>query len=188
MSLEVKKYKPFFYKNPNKKRNIKDSKKIRDKLSFIIFNKINENDCFYKYNERIEKIKILEKLEPIKIKNKLKLINNLNDNNLDLQTLNFICFILKLNIIWYNDKCFVKMTYDNNEPLYLFNSDTFTEPINLDNKYEINDINKPLKCISYYKLNELKEIYNKLNLLSYVKLKKDYYQVIFNYHTMIKLI
>lgn len=80
------------------------------------------------------------------------------------------------------------MTYNNNEPLYLFNSDTFTEPINLDNKYEINDINKPLKCISYYKLNELKEIYNKLNLLSYVKLKKDYYQVIFNYHTMIKLI
>lgn len=186
MSLELKKYKPFFYKNPNK--NKKTYKKNYDKLSFIIFNKINENDCFYKYNERIEKIKILEKIEPIKIKNKSKLINNLNDNNLDLQTLNFICFILKLNILWYNDKCFIKMCYNDNEPLYLLNSDTFTDPIDLDNLYEINDINKPLKCISYYKLNDLKEIFNKLNLSSPVKLKKDYYEIIYNYLIMIKLI
>lgn len=190
-NANIKKYTPFFYKKENKKRIKKKHIPVPDTLSFIVFNKLNENDCYYKYNEKMEKIKILEKLEEIKIKNKMKLINNLNDSHLDLQTLNFICLILKINIIWYNDLCYIKMNYNNNsdsEQLYLYNSLNFTSQPELSDKYEIMDVNKPLKCISYYKLDELKEIYTQLKFNHTVKLKKEIYKVIHDYFVSLKLI
>ena len=50
------------------------------------------------------------------------------------------------------------------------------------NVYNIENIQKPLNSITYYKLNELEDIYNKLNIEKNEKYKKkDLYDNIKNY-------
>ena len=210
MVLDISLYEPYFYyknnndinrnpsnlsnpsnpKNSNPKNSNPKNNNVYDKLCHILYHKLNEKDFFYKYNERSEKIKILELLEPIKIKNKMLIINNLNDKDINLITLNFICYILKINIIWYTDKCYYKMLYQNekNEKLYLYNNEKFTDEPILTDKYEILNLDKPLKCISYYKLDELKEINDMLKLNPVTLKKKDIYEAISKYYKDIKLI
>lgn len=215
MVLDISLYEPYFYyknnnsyhnnhsnhsnhnnhsnnSNNSNHSNHSNHKKnnVYDKLCHILYHKLNEKDFFYKYNERSEKIKILELLEPIKIKNKMLIINNLNDEDMNLITLNFICYILKVNIIWYTDKCYYKMLYQNekNEKLYLYNNEKFTDEPILTDKYEILNLDKPLKCISYYKLDELKEMNEMLKLNPVTLKKKDIYETISKYYKDIKLI
>lgn len=200
MILDLSLYEPYFYyKNTNnnakhKNRNNTNHKKnmVYDKLCFLFYHKLNEKDCYYKYNERNEKIKILELLEPLKIKNKMQMIHNLNDESLNLMTLNFICFILNIHLIWYSDHCFYKMnkseTNHINETLFLYNNNEFTNVPDLSDKYEILDINKPLKSISFYKLNDLKDLILQLKLNCSMSKKKDLYDTIYDYYKTIKLI
>lgn len=188
MVLDISIYEPFFYNKTNHK-NRKQKNNVYDKLCYILYHKLNEKDVFYKYNEKNEKIKILELLEPIKIKNKMSIINNLNDEDINLMTLNFICYILKINIIWYTDKCYYKMNNnDKHEVLYLYNNEKFTDETDLSDKYEITDIDKPLKSMSYYKLSELKEMNESLRLPTPVIKKKELYETISTYYKNIKLI
>jgi hypothetical protein len=52
--------------------------------------------------------------------------------------------------------------------------------------YKINDIFKPLRSITYYKLDELKQIANTMNITG--KTKKELYDQIVNYFKHSKLI
>lgn len=176
--MDIKKYNTFFYKKTD---NI-----FQKNLSFNIFSKLNENDPYYRYNGNIEKIKLIELVEESNVKNKKKIIDKLNENELNLQAIEFLCNLNDINVIWYNDKCCYKMIKNvNNDILYL-NKYKFTDVINTDDLYELKDIDKPIRSISYYKLEELKDIYNKLKLNSNAKFKKDYYDSIFNYIYNIK--
>jgi len=172
----------------NNKKNKKRTMKIDiecDKLFYAIFNKMNSYDVthieYNKINERQEKIKMAENIEKldIKPKNKEKIIENLMyDNNINMKTFNILCMFYKINVLFIKDNTFVKMFYSDssiltmNENYYFLDTTNDTNNnIDITNKYEIN-LDKPIKCISYYKLNELKEISKQLHL-PYENFKKQ---------------
>jgi len=171
--------------NLNKSHNKKRIMKIDiecDKLFYAIFNKMNNYDLthieYNKINEIQEKIKMAENIEKldIKPKNKEKAIENLMyDNNINMKTLNILCMFYKINVLFIKDNTFIKMFYSDNSILIMNENyqfiDTNNNNIDITNKYEIN-LDKPIKCISYYKLNELKEISKQLHL-PYENFKKQ---------------
>jgi hypothetical protein len=153
-----------------------------DKLFYAIFNKMNNYDVthieYNKINERQEKIKIAENVEKmdIKIKNKEKTINNLMyDNNINMKTFNILCMFYKINVLFIKDNTFIKMYYSDNPisgSIIMNENYQFIDTNNdITNKFEIN-LDKPIKCVSYYKLNELKEISKQLHL-PYENFKKQ---------------
>jgi REP element-mobilizing transposase RayT len=66
--------------------------------------------------------------------------------------------------------------------------DKVTDKVGLDGLYEITNIDKPIKSVSAYKLDELVTMANHLNILVSVKRKKDIYDSITTYFKEIKLI
>ena len=191
--LRINEYSNFFIKKsfnlPQYK--YKKSKKIvekRDNLFYEIFHKINNTDIssytYKQYNELQEKTKISEGINNLKIKNKEYILNNLMyEPNISLITLNAICKYYKINLIYVNDNICVKMCYDDNLPMIINNENKFLNMSmdEINDKYEIINLEKPLNSVSYYKLNELVEYAHKLKL-PYEKIKKtDLYNSIYNY-------
>jgi hypothetical protein len=170
--LNIGEYNPFFikksfnlpeYKQKRKKRIIVDY----DPLFIVLFNKINNYDdtTMYQLNEKQEKIKIAVEIEKLKIKPKDKeeIIQNLMyENKITLKTLNAICMLYKINLLYVKDNIFIRMCYNETVPLCL--STTFIE-FNEDiyKKYEV-DLDKPLRCASYYKIDDLRQISLQLHL------------------------
>jgi hypothetical protein len=75
------------------------------------------------------------------------------------------------------------MCYDDNLPMIINNENKFLNMSmdEINDKYEIINLEKPLNSVSYYKLNELVEYAHKLKL-PYEKIKKtDLYNSIYNY-------
>ena len=189
--FKINEYSNFFIKKsfnlPQYK--YKKHKKIiekRDNLFYEVFHKINQMDIssynFKQYNELQEKTKIAEGINNIKIKNKEQILNNLMyETNINLITLNAMCKYYKINLIYINDKICIKMCNNNEEPLFINNENKFLTHINVDEYYEIVNLEKPLNSVSYYKLNELVDYAIKLKL-PYEKIKKaDLYNSIYNY-------
>tara|TARA_B110000261_G_scaffold155471_1_gene188256 strand:+ start:175 stop:765 length:591 start_codon:yes stop_codon:yes gene_type:complete len=164
-----------------------------DTLFHIIYHTLHNTDPFYKYNEKMEKILLLDKLEPLTIKYKSKIIDDLYNKRISLYTVSFISHIYKLNIVWYTSKCYVKFIQNNKLILYIY-MDKEVEPVVTDGSvvtdglYEIINIDKPLKSISSYKLEELIKLAIGLNINISVKKKKDIYENITAYFKDIKLI
>jgi hypothetical protein len=170
--LNIGEYNPFFikksfnlpeYKQKRKKRIIVDY----DPLFIVLFNKINNYDdtTMYQLNEKQEKIKIAVEIEKLKMKPKDKeeIIQNLMyENKITLKTLNAICMLYKINLLYVKDNIFIRMCYNETVPLCL--STTFIE-FNEDiyKKYEV-DLDKPLRCASYYKIDDLRQISLQLHL------------------------
>lgn len=178
------------HKVSNNKNNI-NKQIIKDDLFFIIYMKIhNEVLSINYYNETLEKIKMIEILEndSFKYKYKSKVIENLSDEKINLFTLYHITKYFKINVIWFSDYCFSRMIHnsESNDIFYLKNNYEWTDKIDLENKFEITDLYKPLKSLSYYKLDDLKHISSFMNINE--KKKKDIYDLIFKYYENIKLI
>lgn len=158
---------------------------VQDNLFFSLFSKINNVDMnsytMVEYNETNEKIKIAECLEKIKFKNKENIINNLvYDKTISLETFNILVMNYKLNIIYIKGKTFVKMNYnqENNDFLFINDKGTYLEqPIDTNLLLEIN-IERPLRTVSYYKLCDLQDMANKLNIDTEKKKKQDLYDSI----------
>jgi len=191
--LKINEYSNFFIKKsfnlPQYK--YKKTKKIiekRDNLFYEIYHKINNTDIssytYKQYNELQEKTKISEGINNLKIKNKEDILNNLMyEPNISLITLNAICKYYKISLIYVNDNVYVKMCYDDTSPIIINNENKFLNMTvdEINNKYEIINLEKPLNSVSYYKLNELVEYADKLKL-PYEKIKKaDLYNSIYNY-------
>ena len=104
------------------------------------------------------------------------------EKNINLITLNAIMKYYNKNLIYIQDKIYFKMIYNEDAPILFINENfNFIENVSIDNLYEINNLEKPLNCVSYYKVNELTDIANKINI-PYEKLKKiDLYNSIYNY-------
>lgn len=171
--LNIAEYNPFFikksfnlpeYKHKQKKRIIVDY----DPLFIVLFNKINNYDdtTMYQMNEKQEKIKIAVEIEKIKMKPKEKedIIQNLMyANRINLKTLNAICLLYKINLLYVKDNIFIRMCY-NEEKIPLCLSNTFIDfDENIYKKYEV-DLDKPLRCASYYKIDDLRQISLQLHL------------------------
>jgi len=128
-----------------------------------------------------------------------------NENKIDIYTFFSLCLIENINIVYIHKKTYYELIIDNesnesNESnnLYLiYNLDNckFGFEIDSNNKYEmitknnfkVDKIDKPIKCMTYYKVNDLLEICNKLNieiinnLTNKNKSKKDLYESIIQY-------
>lgn len=175
------------FKIVNHKKKPPPVVKVYDKLFYTIYHKRYEQTMFLeKYNETIEKIKVTEQLELLNIKHKNKLLDDLQNPNIQLFTLNSLCLVWNMNIVWYSDYCYHEFIVNDLYPIYyLSESYKWTnKPDNL--LYKINDIFKPLRSITYYKLAELKQMANTMNIIG--KTKKELYDQIVNYFKHSKLI
>ena len=141
---------------------------------------------FNKYNEKIEKIKVIELLSLRQFKQKNKILEDLQNSNIQLFTLNALCELWNINIIWHSESCYYEFIVNNSEEIYYLSHNLeWTNKLEC-NKYKIVDIFKPLKSISYYKLDELKEIASYMHING--KTKKDLYEQIVEYFIHVKLI
>ena len=171
--LSIAEYNPFFikktfnlpeYKPKHKRKIVIDY----DPLFYAIFNKINNYDItnvnYIRMNEKQEKIKIAVEIEKLKLKPKDKddaIQNLMYENRINLKTLNALCMFYKINVLYVTDNIFINMNYGN-ENIYIENN-RIVDPIDLSKKYAVN-LDKPLRCASYYKIDDLRQISTQLHL------------------------
>ena len=190
--LSISEYNPFFIKKSFNLSEYKPKMKKRviieyDHLFYELFNKIHNYDLThidYKTNETQEKIKLSVEIEKMtvnmndvinKMKNKDKdeIIQNLMyESKINLKTLNALCLFYKINLLYVKDNIFIRMGYNNDTKIIMYNN-KFVETtndngndngiLNYELKYEV-FLDKPLRCASYYKIDELRKISSQLHL------------------------
>jgi hypothetical protein len=191
--LSIAEYNPFFIKKtfnlPEHKP--KHKKKIiidRDEMFCELFNKIHNHDIThidYVFNEKQEKIKIAMEINKLKLKPKMKdevELNLMYATKIDLKTLNVLCIFYKINLLYVKDNIFIKMFYNDkphamNDIIYM--NKTIQPPIDVSTKYELN-LDKPLRCASYYKIDDLRKISEQLHLPTENIKKQQLYDSIHN--------
>lgn len=165
-----------------------------DEIFYALFYKINNYDHTHinnKINETQEKIKLaveiekMGKIDKIKPKDKDSIIQNLMyAKKINLKTLNALCLFYKINLLYIKDNIFIRMCYgekieskdskldSKDDTLDSFDSNYLVMDTNrfidldiniIERKYEVN-LDKPLRCASYYKIDDLKKISNQLHL------------------------
>jgi hypothetical protein len=171
--LSIAEYNPFFikktfnlseYKPKHKKKVVIDY----DPLFYAIFNKIHKYDItnvnYVRINEKQEKIKIAVEIEKIKLKSKDKddaVQNLMYENRINLKTLNALCMCYKINVLYVKDNIFIHMNFGD-DTIYI-EDNRIVDPIDTSTKYQVN-LDKPLRCASYYKIDELRQISKQLHL------------------------
>lgn len=170
------------------------------------YNLIGKNHFFIEQEKKIHQIKLIRKNKDILKQNKWKK-NNLESNligdkKINLTTFFCICYLNNINICIRNNKCLydcVNESFDVEINIIEQNKSVFSidlNEINLekykimkDNYWIINNISKPLRAISYYKVNDLISICKKLDIPIYKKIqnkdkilkKKELYMKISEY-------
>jgi len=194
--LNIKDYSNLFMKRTfdlpkYKRKKIKKKEEPYDYLFYEIYRKINNLDyiSFNVYNEKQVKTKMAEEINKLKIKKKDFIMNNLMyDFNIHLITLNALCMHYTINLIFVKDQIYIKMFHNEDGPIIVMDNNfkflDYTESI-YDTHYEINNLEKPMRCMSYYKVEDLIEIAIKLHL-NYDKIKK---QILYDsiYNNLVKL-
>ncbi len=174
-----------------KQKKIKKKEEPYDYLFYEIYRKINNLDyiSFTTYNEKQVKTKMAEEINKLKIKKKDFIMDNLMyDFNIHLITLNAICMYYKINLIFVKDQIYIKMFHNEDSPIIVMDNNfkflDYNESI-YDTHYEITNLEKPMNCVSYYKVDELIPIAIKLHL-NYEKIKK---QILYDsiYNNLVKL-
>ena len=101
----------------------------------------------------------------MKFKNKEFIMNNLlYDKTIHLMTLNILCIHYSVSIIFIIQNAYYKMNVSDKEILYMNSKYEFIDCVNLDDFYEISQLDKPLYSLTYYTVPDLIEICNKLKL------------------------
>ena len=189
--LSISDYSKFFMKRTfelpkYKQKKLKKKEEPYDYLFYEIYRKINNLDyiSFTTYNEKQVKTKMAEEINKLKIKKKDFIMDNLlYDFNIHLITLNAICMYYKINLIFVKDQIYIKMFHNEDSPILVMDNNfkflDYTESI-YNTHYEIINLEKPMNCMSYYKLDELIQIAIKLHL-NHEKIKKQIlYDSIYN--------
>jgi hypothetical protein len=189
--LNIRDYSSLFMKRTfdlpkYKRKKIKKKEEPYDYLFYEIYRKINNLDyiSFTTYNEKQVKTKMAEEINKLKIKKKDFIMDNLlYDFNIHLITLNAICMYYKINLIFVKDQIYIKMFHNEDSPILVMDNNfkflDYTETI-YNTHYEIINLEKPMNCMSYYKLDELIQIAIKLHL-NHEKIKKQIlYDSIYN--------
>ena len=188
--LSIAEYNPFFikktfnlpeYKPKHKKKIVIDY----DPMFYAIFNKIHNYDItnvnYSRINEKQEKIKIAVEIEKIKLKPKDRddaVQNLMYENRINLKTLNALCMFYKINVLYIKDNIFINMNYGDSDTLYMENN-KIVDPIDISTKYQVN-LDKPLRCASYYKIDDLRQISTQLHLPIENSKKQQLYDSIHN--------
>ena len=103
----------------------------------------------------------------------------LNEEMISLKTFHVLCIIHNINILYINDKMYCKLYLydDDGEDAfiiqkigddYVYEVDPRKEIVTnyMETKFEINNYDKPIKSVSSYKLQELKDIAEEIKLPS----------------------
>ena len=171
-----------------KKTNINED---YDKLFFNLLNiiKYPELDMFYnRHKEQNIKLNICNELDNYKIKQKANICEHLSyEKNIDLIVFDTLVMYFKLNVCYVCENIHIKMFHNNeSENYYILNKDLSIKSVKyekikeiIENNYEIENIFKPMNSLSYYKVNDLKEIASQLNINVNEKIKKkELYEII----------
>ena len=151
------------------------------------------------YVEKIRKNKILVK--PYKFSSIANVENQLaNEFKIDLKTLFTLCVLENINIFFINKKTYYELIMNDSKDIFViqnFDKDKFGyKLLSSDSKeletyksslFKIDNIDKPIKSISSYKVSELLEYCNKLVIETInketgkVKSKKELYESFIQY-------
>lgn len=201
--------------NGKTNKELKKNYKKQDKYFWYFYNKINniqeEEEDFDNTRNNMFSIEKDYKINFVEIirKNKNKLKSHklklseledefVNRNYITLKGLYALCIMNEINLlIYYENKTYNKLYYNNEKGVdYIILVDNkkniIDEKINKDfynniinNYYYIENINKPINSLSYYKLEEIQNIAEKLSINLYdsgtkLRKKKDLYEEIIN--------
>jgi hypothetical protein len=143
-------------------------------------------DHVSKINETQEKIKIAAEIEKMKlnIKPKVKeeIIHNLMyESKINLKTLNGLCMFYKINLLYVKDNIFITMYFGSDNYCMINDKISKLDSLTLDlcKKYNV-CLDKPLRCASYYKLDDLRVISEQLHLPTENIKKQQLYDSIHN--------
>ncbi len=156
--------------------------------------------------EKRIKIELIEKIRKQKeiIKNYkfcsiLHIENQLaNENKIDIKTFLSLCCIENINIFFINNKIYYELLMNDHNNIFIINCldknkySYLSANNNVLNEYknkliQIDNITKPLKCITSYKVDELIEMANKLGIdilnkaSNKIKNKKEIYELLTQY-------
>lgn len=191
-------------KNKHKMQNILGNlftPKQHDKLFwciYIILNGMDKYNLIHNYftEEKNEKFKLIEELRNHKyIFKKTKISRNniedelANKKNISLDTLKIICHFKNINIFYIDEQKYYEILLDENNDSYVIEKKNMEYGLrpnqtkeNIEyyrnNFWKLENFNKPLKAISSYKLQELREICLKLKIPFERKTKQQLYEEI----------
>jgi len=199
---------------PNKQKNIfiPREKDTLFWCFYILKNGETKYETMYSKNEviakqiKIEYVDIIRKNKQIIKTHKFDAISNIennlaNENYLNIKTFFTLCAIENINILFVINKTYYELLTNDKDELFIFYSlptggdrknYRYGYEINKNNKandikethFKIENIGKPILSMSSYKITELLEICNKLNIETInketgkTKLKKDLYESI----------
>lgn len=159
-------------------------------------NILTEKKIKIEYVEKIRKEK--QTVKTYKFATLTHIENNLaNDNYLDIKTFLTLCAIENLNILFVKNKTYYELLMNDSNQLhivYLLQNEKYGYEINTTNAeqikstlYKLDNIDKPIKSMTGYKISELVEICEKLAIdimnkeTNKAKCKKDLYEAIIQY-------
>jgi len=106
--------------------------------------------------------------------------NLANDNNINIKTVMSLCVIHKINLIFISRNTYFELLMNDTEPIYIIREVEFQSKYNkkygfeiannnlLDSiratLYKIDNLDKPIKALSYYKVKDLTDICEKLSI------------------------
>jgi hypothetical protein len=160
-------------------------------------NIITEKRIKFELIEKIRKQK--EIIKNYKFCSILHIENQLaNENKIDIKTFLSLCCIENINIFFINNKIYYELLMNDDNNIFIINCleknkySYLSANKNVLNEYknqliQIDNIAKPLKCITSYKVDELIEIANKLGIdilnkvSNKIKTKKEIYELLTQY-------
>jgi len=160
---------------------------------------IFEKNLKIEYVEKIRKEKQL--IKPYKFSSLTKIENQLaNEYKIDLKTLLTLCVVENLNVFYINKRTYYELLMNDNDQVFIincFDNEKFgykiisKNDIELqkykDSLFKIDNIEKPIKSITSYKVQELIDYCNKLAIettnkeTGKTKSKKDLYEAFIQY-------
>ena len=160
---------------------------------------IVEKNLKIEYVEKIRKEKQL--IKPYKFSSLTKIENQLaNDYKIDLKTLLTLCVVENLNVFYINKRTYYELLMNDSDKIFVincFDNERFGYKTILKNDIElqkykdtlfkIDNIEKPIKSITSYKVQELIDYCNKLVIditnkeTGKTKSKKDLYEAFIQY-------
>jgi len=145
-----------------------------DKYEILDINIVVEKKLKIEYIEKLRKEKAL--LKTFKIASLTHIENQLaNEKSIDIKTFFPLCAIEKINIFYLHKRFYYENIIDPNNDIHIINKlnkyKYGYEGISIEKREEyvstllkVNSLDKPLKAISFYKVNELENMCQKLAL------------------------
>lgn len=106
--------------------------------------------------------------------------NLANDNNINIKTVMSLCVINKINLIFISKKTYFELLMNDTEPIYIIREVEFQSKYNKkygfeiansnlletirSHLYKIDNLDKPIKALSFYKVKDLTDICEKLSI------------------------